>query len=66
MSLYDLQKKVNNEGAKAYVDQHDKIMREAGQHQEIIAKQSEMKMAKDMKTLAKAAKDIKGGLRGRR
>ncbi len=62
MSLYDLQKKVNNDGAKAFVDQHDKIMREAGQHKEILAKQSEMKMAKDMKTIAKAAKSMKGGL----
>jgi len=60
MSLYDLQNQVNATGAKAYTEAHDHIMKEGASHNEAIAKQGELKLAKELKTLQKTLKDIKG------
>ncbi len=62
MSLSDLQKQVNETGAKTLADQHGKIMREGEAHIAQIEHQEQAQMAKTMKTVAKTMKSLKGGL----
>lgn len=62
MSLADLQKQVNDSGAKALTEQHDKIMREGAEHSAMLEKNAQMKLAKQIKTVEKAIKQSGGSL----